>query len=175
MTTFNIPTLQTDRFTLRAPCLSDFEAYAAFGSSERSAPVGGPFDRTTAFRNLCALGGQWQLRGYGRWIVAGKETDAPLGIVGIYHPDDWPEPEIGWTLFEEAEGRSVAFEAAQATRAFAYETLGWTTLVSHVAPDNTRSAALARRMGAEKEGVFQHPSYGQFDIWRHLSPDEVAA
>ncbi len=175
MTHFAIPTVETERLRLRAPELRDFDSYADFYASERSTAVGGPSDRASSFRGFLAIGGHWQIRGFGRWIVADRTTDDALGIVGLYHPDDWPEPEIAWTVFEQAEGRGIALEAALASRAYAYETLGWTTLVSLTAPDNARSIALAERMGATRDGDHLHPLYGLLHIWRHLSPGEIAA
>lgn len=174
MSAFEIPTIQTERLTLRAPRLDDFETYAAFGTTERTAGIGGPFDRSAAFNKLCAIAGHWILRGFGRWLVADRETDEALGIVGLFHPDDWPEPEIAWTVFAAAEGRGIAHEAACASRAYAYETLGWSRLVSLTLPDNSRSIALAKRMGASYEGDFVHPEFGPLNVWRHLPPEECA-
>jgi ribosomal-protein-alanine N-acetyltransferase len=169
-TTLHIPTVETAQLRLRAPVASDFEAYAAFRASERARILGGPNDRAEAFQMFCALVGHWHLRGYGRWIVADRATDEPLGVVGIYHPADWPAAEIGWSVFDAAEGRGIAHEAALATRDYAYSTLGWTTIVSLIRPDNTRSIALARRMGCTIDGQHPHPVYGPLDIWRHRSP-----
>lgn len=169
-----IPTLLTERLRLRAPGPEDFEAYAAFGASPRAAGVGGPFGRVDAFGNFCALIGHWRMRGYGRWVVADRETDEPLGVVGPMYPEGWPEPEIAWTVFEAAEGRGVAFEAAQAARAFAYGTLGWRTAISCTLPGNVRSEALARRMGAVEEGVFRHPDGFELKVWRHPTPEALS-
>lgn len=174
-TTLIIPTLRTERLVLRGPQASDFDAYAAFRGSERARILGGPFDRATAFEQLAALVGHWQLRGYGRFMVADAETDAALGVIGPFLPADWPEPEIAWSVFGDAEGRGIAQEAALAARAFAYDTLGWTTAISMIDPANTRSAALARRLGAAPDGQFVHPEYGTLDIWRHPGPDSLAA
>ncbi len=173
--TLYIPTLETERLRLRAPIAADFEAYAAFRGSERARVLGGPYDRVDAFEQMSALVGHWALRGYGRWMVADRATDEPLGVVGLFFPEDWPEPEIGWSVFEAAEGRGVAYEAALATRAYAYDKLGWRTVVSLIAPSNTRSAALAKRMGARIDGQFSHSQYGPLDIWRHVAPAEVPA
>jgi RimJ/RimL family protein N-acetyltransferase len=169
-TSVHIPTVETERLRLRAPMSSDFAAYAAFRSSDRTKVLGGPNSRAEAFHMLCGLVGHWHIRGYGRWMVADCNTDAPLGIVGIYFPEDWPEPEIGWSVFDHAEGKGIAHEAAVAARDYAYRVLGWTTIISLIVQDNTRSAALARRMGCEKDGQFDHPTYGAMDIWRHLPP-----
>lgn len=166
-TTLHIPTIETERLRLRAPQPADFEAYAAFRASERTRILGGPNDRAEAFHMFCGLVGHWHIRGYGRWIVADRATDAALGVIGLYFPADWPEPEIGWSLFDHAEGRGIAQEAAIASRSYAYDVLGWTRVVSLIVPHNTRSAALARRMACTHDGQFAHPDYGRMDVWRH--------
>lgn len=171
-TVIRIPTLRTARLTLRAPKASDLPAYRAFRMSERSKGVGGPFTAAQTHEKLCALVGHWQVEGFGRWVVAG-EDDAPLGIVGLFNPEGWPEPEIAWSVFAEAEGKGVAFEAAQAARAYAYDVLGWSTAISCVMPDNLRSVALAKRMGAAYEGTFEHPDHGPLHIWRHPAPEAL--
>lgn len=171
MTAPLIPTLETERLRLRAPRASDLPAYTAFRTSERARFVGGPYTITQAEQQLHAIAGHWMMLGYGRWIVAERETDAPLGIVGIFHPVFWPEPELAWSLFEQAEGKGIAHEAALAARAHAYGPLGMTTLISCVAPANTRSLALIRRMGGTEDGTFDHPDHGTLHIWRHPGPD----
>lgn len=171
MTTITIPTVTTERLTLRAPHMSDFEAYAAFRGSDRAAMLGGPFSRDRAFDQLGEIIGHWHLRGYGRWMVADKVTDLPLGIVGLFFPNDWPEREIAWSVFAEGEGRGIAAEAALAARKHAYETLGWNTAISMIAPDNIRSIALAKRLGATFEKTYAHPDLGDMEVWRHPAPE----
>jgi ribosomal-protein-alanine N-acetyltransferase len=170
-----IPVLLTERLRLRAPQPGDIEPHADFCASPRSKGVGGPFSRAQAFMRLSAVGGHWLLRGYGRWVIADRNTDAPLGLVGPYFPDGWPEPEIAWSLFAGAEGKGIAFEAATAARRWVYDTLGWTTAVSCVSPDNDRSNALARRMGCVQEDVYHHPDGFDLLVWRHPGPEALAA
>ena len=171
---FRIPEIETERLRLRAPKLADFEPMADFRASERSKSVGGPYDRNQTFDWLCTIAGHWLMRGYGRWIVADRDTDATLGVSGLMFPDGWPEPEIAWSLTEQAEGRGIAYEAAEAARRFAYDTLGWSTVISCTAPDNTRSIALAKRLGATPDGSHEHPTYGTLLIWRHPEPEALA-
>ena len=172
-TTVTIPTLETERLILRAPRIEDFDAYAAFNASPRSAGVGGPYHRQGAWSRLSALIGQWQLRGYGRWMLEEKGSGQPMGVVGIYHPDDWPAPEIGWSVFDAAEGKGYAFEAAVASRAYAYDILGWSTIISLTIDGNSRSDALAKRMGCTRDGIFDHPEFGPMTIWRHQPADAL--
>lgn len=171
----DIPVIETARLRLRAPEARDFEAYAAFRGSERARILDGPFSRAQAFEQFCAIVGHWHLRGYGRWLVSDRETDEPLGIVGLLYPELWPEPELAWSLFEGAEGRGIAEEAARAARDFAYGTLGWKTAISVIAPSNSRSVALARRLGCTPGETHDHPTRGTMHIWRHPSPEAVAA
>lgn len=148
--------------------MSDFQAYAEFrGDPVRTQGVGGPCGEVQAFDKLGEIVGHWLLRGYGRFIVADKNTDEPLGVVGPYFPVDWPEPEIAWSVFANAEGKGVAYEAALASRRFAFETLGWKTAVSIVSKGNTRSSALAKRLGCTQEADFEHPEIGPMECWRH--------
>jgi RimJ/RimL family protein N-acetyltransferase len=170
---FRIPEIETERLRLRLPRASDLPAHVAFRASERSRGVGGPFDAASSFHHLAGVVGQWQLRGYGRWMAADRDTDEPLGLVGVYHPDDWPEAEIGWTVYEAAEGKGIAREAAIATRDFVYGTLGWTRIISLIMTDNDRSIRLAERLGCRKDGTFTHAEYGTMDIWVHPSPEAV--
>lgn len=173
-TTIHIPTLETERLRLRAPGPADFEAFAAFRGSARARTVGGPYSREEAFEQLGALIGQWHLRGFGRWIVADKASDEGLGVVGMFYPQGWPAPEIAWSVFEPAEGKGIAYEAALAARRHAYAALGWTSAISLVAPENHRSVALAKRLGARIDGRHEHPLHGRLDIWRHPGPEASA-
>lgn len=170
-----IPTLHTERLTLRGPRLADFDAYAAMrGDPERMALLGGPQTRAEAWNHMLGIAGQWTIRGYGRWIVTETGDDTPIGIVGIFHPDAWPEPEIGWFVAGAAEGRGIAAEAALAARAHAYGTLGWRSIVSMISLANARSETLARRIGCRPDGTFVHPTLGDSTIWRHPGPEEEA-
>lgn len=173
MSRTEIPVIETERLRLRAPAMADFDAYADFRGSERSRSIGGPFDRATSLDDFAALLGYWDLRGYGRWIIADKATDEPLGTTGVYYPESWPEPEIAWSLFTGAEGRGIAFEAAQAARAHAYSAFGFASIVSMIDAANTRSIALAQRLGCTKEGAYD-TRHGRLDMWRHPSAEALA-
>lgn len=175
MIDFRAPTLLTDRLRLRLAKPSDLDAYIEFRGSERSRTTGGPYDAPTAFSQLSSIVGHWQIRGFGRFIVADRNSDEPLGVVGPYHPLDWPEPEIAWTVFGNAEGKGIAYEAAQAALGYAYHGLGWTTAMSAINAGNDRSAALAERLGATCESTFEHPTFGPLNIWRHRGPDAYPA
>ncbi|SDZ43900.1 Protein N-acetyltransferase, RimJ/RimL family [Jannaschia faecimaris] len=170
---FHIPTLATERLTLRAPRAEDVTPFAEFYASDAARYVGGPQAGWEAWRYLAGVVGHWAFRGFGRWIVTRKGDDAAIGLIGLHHPLDWPEPEIGWMLW--ANGQGYGIEAARAARDWAYGPGGMTTLISSIDGENKASIALAERMGARRDGAFQHPKFGELKIWRHPAPQEIAA
>ena len=107
-------------------------------------------------------------------MVEVTETGEIVGNVGLWNPEGWPEPEIGWDLFEGAEGKGYATEAARAARAYAYDVLGWTTVISLVKPANEASARVAARMGAFLDSEFTHERWGHMQVWRHPAPADIA-
>lgn len=170
----NIPTLSTDRLTLRAQQPLDFDAYAAFYGSDRAWGMGGPLERPAAWRAFAAELGHWLIHGYGFWMVEVSGTGQTVGQVGFWNPEGWSEVEIGWAMFEGSEGKGYAFEAAKALRGYAYDTLGWGPLTSVIVPGNTRSEALASRLGAAPERDWTSPSGKAAVIWRHPGKDALA-
>ena len=153
MTATAIPTLTTERLVMRAWRLDDIPAATAFFASQRAAFVGGPLDARTAWRRVAYFLGHWRLLGFGGWALEERATGRLVGTCGLFAPHGKPEPELGWIAFEGGEGRGLMTEAARAVIAHARERLGWTRLVSYVTPTNERSVALARRLGAQDEGV----------------------
>ncbi len=166
-----IPVLDTQRLTLRAPQASDLPTLTAFYETERSHTVGGPRTALESFTGLTARIGHWAVCGFGLWHIDSRENGDFLGWVGVMNPPGWQEPELAWALFAHAEGKGYAFEAARAARAFASQEFKLDGLISYILPDNTRSAALAERLGASIEGdglLLGKPC----NIWRH--PKESA-
>ncbi|MHA6324663.1 GNAT family N-acetyltransferase [Roseivivax sp. CAU 1753] len=170
------PRLETERLILRGPELRDFDALAAFHADPVRAPGFGPvMARAETWRWWACNIGHWHIHGYGYFTVEDRASGQPAGISGIWNPEGWPEPELGWVVFDGYEGRGIAYEAALKAREWAYGPLGLTTLTSNIVPSNTRSKALARRLGAVHERTYDNPFMGIDELWRHPSAAEVAA
>ena len=171
------PILTTQRLVLRAPCAIDWPAFRDFTRDDRSRFVRpGALTDAQAWRAFGHVIGHWVMRGFGMFAVTERGQDTAIGMAGPWFPEGWPEPEIAWTLWDaEAEGKGYATEAALATRAYAYDTLGWTTAISLILDGNDRSAALAARLGCVREGGFTHAQFGATSIWRHPAPDAQGA
>lgn len=170
----DVPTLTTERLTLRGPAEADFDAMRAFGGSPRSAFIGASTDEFEVFRALLAGIGHWALRGYGFFTVVMRDSGEIAGRVGILNYRGWPEPELGWHVFDGFEGRGIAHEAAVAARAWAAKSHGLTRLISLIDASNTRSIALAKRLGATFERDAEVLGL-RCQLWRHIdmSPDET--
>ena len=167
-----IPELATERLRLRAPRREDFPAYAAFFASDRAVHEGGPFDTRRAWREFCTAAAGWQLFGFGTWSVTDRASGAYLGEVGLNWPVEFPEPELGWTLVPQAEGKGIAFEAARAARDWFYANTAHRSLVSYIAPENARSIRLAERLGAVRDT--QAPTVDPGDlVFRHPGPEAL--
>lgn len=166
------PRLETDRLVLRPHRVEDFPPMAAFLASDAARFVGGPYAPRHAWWAFGADVGAWDLMGFGCWAVEEKATGGFVGQVGLNHPPDYPEREIGWLLFPAFEGRGYATEAARAARGFAYGRLGWATAVSYVDRDNHRSAAVARRLGCREDAAAARPDPEDL-VFRHPGPEAL--
>lgn len=147
----HVPVIETERLRLRAPAVRDFEHWAAFFASPRSTHERGPMDRRDAWRTWAGDAAGWVLRGYGPWGVEDGATEDYLGEVGIYRPDSYPEPELGWFVVPQAEGKGIAFEAARAVLDWTRRATDWTRLVNYIDPANERSIALGLRLGGVRD------------------------
>ena len=168
------PSLSTHRLTLRAWRADDFPVVAQiYGADATARHIGGVKKDWEAWRAFAAFIGHWTLRGYGFWAVERREDAAVIGWCGLWNPLGWPEPEVGYSLRTMAHGQGYATEAARAARAYAYETLGWTTIISTMAGGNTASEAVARRLGAVRDGQVRLLDAFDAAVWRHPGPDAV--
>jgi len=151
----HIPVVETGRLILRGPRETDFEPFAAFSASQRAKWVGGPYSRARGSGGFLNVYGHWALRGYGMWMLEHKDTGQTAGRVGMIYNDGWEEPELGWHNFDGFEGQGLAFEAAKAARSHAAQQQNLDEVISYIGPADTRSIALAGRLGAihERDGV----------------------
>ena len=166
------PTLETERLILRAPAPQDLPAFAGFFATGPTQYVGGARTKAETWRYLCEVIGHWAMRGYGRWAVTTKDDDTAVGLVGLHNPLDWPEPEVGWYIWS-GNGKGYASEAGRAARAYAYNTLGWRTIISIIAPGNDASVRVAERMGAQRDDDLDHPRFGPLMVYRHPGKDAI--
>ena len=162
--------ITTARLTLVLPGPQHLDAHAAFYASPRAAELGWQETMHQSWRNFASVIGHFALRGFGPFVA--ERDGQPIGLFGPWHPGGQAEAEIKWILWDAAsEGQGLAHEATLATRTYAYDALGWDAAASFISPDNARSQALARKLGAAPERDWTTPSGKLVTIWRHPGPE----
>ena len=143
--------LETERLILRTiDPVRDFEPWAIAMADERTVRFTGGqvLDRALAWRNMAAMIGHWEIRGYGFFSLENRKTGEWLGRVGPWFPEGWPAPEVGWTISPDHWGKGYATEAGHACIEYAFQTLGWQRVIHVILKDNVRSAAVAKKLGS---------------------------
>lgn len=165
----SIPTLTTERLTLRGFVASDWSDLAEMNADPQGRQwLGGTIlSWSQTWTQMEAILGQWALRGYGLFAM---EVGGNLaGRVGLLHPADWPEPELAWTLASPFWGRGLATEAARCARTWAFNEFGWGRLVSFIAAENQRSRRVAEKLGAVSNGSISLRG-SVAEVWVHPAP-----
>lgn len=142
-----LPRLVTERLSLRAPEIADFDAYARIFLSDRWHDEGGR-TREDAWLDFAQMVAGWMLRGMGLMAID-KRGGEHVGFVVLNHEYGDAHAEVGWMLNDGSEGNGYATEAARAALRFAFGSLRLKGLVSYIAPSNTASIRVAERLGAQ--------------------------
>ncbi|WP_169746846.1 GNAT family N-acetyltransferase [Demequina gelatinilytica] len=82
-----------------------------------------------------------------------RESGEYLGSAGLHPLDDRPGLEIGYWLSAEHQGRGLMSEAVAALTRVGLSHAGAETVEIYHRPDNTRSAAVPRRLGFADAGL----------------------
>lgn len=162
------PTLETERLLLRVPQAGDFERFAAMLADPSSVHIGGPVPRHDAWRRFLQMPGAWMLQGFAMFAVIEKGSGRWLGQAGPWQPDGWPGTEVGYSFHPDARGQGYATEACAAAMDFAFDVLGWDEVIHSIAPANTASQAVARRLGSRNRGPGALPpplDVHAIDVW----------
>lgn len=164
-----VPVLTTERLTLRALTMDDFPLVAEIATGPRAAGIGGPMSREDAWYEFAQMNMTWLVRGHGYWAVTDTASGELLGFAGIgFEPGD-REPELGYFFSAAAEGRGLASEAVARARDWGFADAALETLVSYVLVHNSRSIALAERLGAVRDGDITDGSE-TLHVFRHNRP-----
>ena len=174
MTMVEIPTVTTARLRLRAFRSGDLDAYAAMQANPevmRHLVMGHPATPAEVWRTMLMSLGSWGLRGYGMWACEKIDGGMFVGSVGIFHPLDWPEPEIAYSLDQPFWGQGFATEAASAARDWLFEHSPLQRAASFIRPDNLASKRVVERLGAVCERTFELRG-STYEYWTHYRPAE---
>lgn len=149
------PVIVTERLTLKASELSDFDDSVAMWSDPQVTRfVGGrPSTPEESWARLLRSRGLWPLFGFGYWAVRETATGRYVGEVGFadFHREISPSffglPEMGWVLASWCHGQGYGTEAVTAGLAWIDQTLAPPRVPCIIDPGNAPSLALARKTG----------------------------
>jgi len=96
---------------------------------------------------------RYRADGHGLWIVIEKESESPVGQVGLMRQrvDGADESEIGYLIHRPYWRRGLATEAALGVRSYAWDALGRDRLISLVRAVNVPSRGVAVKLGMRPE------------------------
>lgn len=172
MTTVTIPTIQTERLTLRPYRRDDFPTYAAFLASERAVYMGGPYDESQAWGWFTNDTISWQFHNFGTLAIEYEEKLA--GFAGLIQPPTFPEPECGWGIYDGFTGKGIATEAGRAMLDHAFGRAGLKTVVSYIDRNNAASQKVAANLGGRPDPDAASPFGNDDVVYRHF-PQGAAA
>jgi RimJ/RimL family protein N-acetyltransferase len=176
----NGPVLETERLKLRPWCGADIAPNTAMLSDPPTARFitvdGKPItEELNGWRNAAIMSGHWVLHGIGMFVVEEKSSRKFVGRVGPWFPPGWPGFEVGWGIAKEFRGKGYAVEAARAAIDWSFATFELTRIIHCIDRENAASEAVARRLGAEKQGethLFGHVAnvwVTQRDRWQNAT------
>ena len=85
--------------------------------------------------------------GHGLLLVETRDGNVPVGLCGLLRRDGFADVDVGFAFLPAYRGLGYAREAAEATLAFAWHTLGVERVAAIVSPANTASTGLLTRLG----------------------------
>ena len=162
-----IPTLETDRLTLRALTPDDRTAvFALFADPRVAVPTHiAPFAGIEQADELIAFfGRRFAARGGIRWGLTLTGDDTIIGTAGFPGIDaEKYRAEIGYNLAYAYWGRGLATEAVRALVGFGFAQLNLHRIEATTNLDNTRSMRVLTKVGFTEEGILRDYTY-----WREV-------
>jgi ribosomal-protein-alanine N-acetyltransferase len=167
--------LKTKRLTLTPTTTADLGCYQAFYAASDVTVGGYRGGRTMA--EVAAIHqadmDHWADKGFGMFLIR-TDKEEFVGGAGVMHPDGWPRHELTWFVLPAARSNGYATEASLAVIAFAYDTLGWDVVETHMRDENTAARRLAGRLGGQKIARQTFPDSVTRDVFVLPRQAEVA-
>ena len=85
--------------------------------------------------------------GFGNYVVILKENNKKIGAVGIFERDGLEVLDIGFSFFEEFEGKGYAYESAMKIKEIAKDEFNISKISAITTKDNISSQKLIEKLG----------------------------
>ena len=142
--------LETPRLFLRKKVVEDAPFFFELNSNILVTQYtgDGPFENLKAAEDIVKyVIGQYEQNGYGRWLVAEKETNNPIGWCGLKFHNDTNETDIGYRFLESAWGKGYATESAKACIEYGFKHFNLNHIIGNAMKENTASINVFKKLG----------------------------
>ena len=95
--------------------------------------------------------------GFGLYCVELKGGATPIGLCGLIKRDSFEDVDIGFAFLPAFRASGYAAEAAQATLAHGFATIGLRRIIAITSSDNTASGRLLEKVGLHFERMLAIP------------------
>jgi len=100
---------------------------------------------------------QLEKRGFGNYVVSLKENGEKIGAVGVFEREGLDVVDIGFSFFEEYEGKGYAFESANKLSQVVKQKFGIEKLSAITTKDNLSSQKLIGKLGLKFQKYIMLP------------------
>ena len=163
--------LETERLTLRPPCIEDFEHVHAYASVPENVRfmVWGPNteEDTRNYLNECIE--KWNAEPIMEYeFVITLKSDKVIGGCGIFLNKERNTAMLGWILHRDFWHHGYMTEAANTIMKYGFETLGLHRIYATCNAENTASFHVMERLGMRREAHFLKNRFSRVDnekVW----------
>ncbi|MDE7269955.1 MAG: GNAT family N-acetyltransferase [Acetatifactor sp.] len=89
---------------------------------------------------------------FGIWTVVEKDSGEIIGRAGICFREGFDDPELGFVIAADRQGRGLATEVCRAVLQYGFQELGFERIHAFVQPDNLASLRVCDKLGMENLG-----------------------
>lgn len=159
-----IPTVQTERLTLRAWRPDDFDPYAELCADPavmRYIFNGATLPYDAAVGQAQRFCDHWVEHGFGLWAVQERDSGAFIGFAGLvrpyFMPEVMPAVELGWRFAQPYWGRGYATESGRAALKFGFEHVDLNRVIGIAQEPNRASWHVMTKLGMTLDRKTSHP------------------
>ncbi len=167
-----IPTITTARLVLRPFRAEDVEALHNILSEEdimRYFPRPTSPSRERVHKLIAKQLRHWEMYNLGWWAVETRTGGELIGWNGLQYLPETDEVEIGYLLRHASWGQGLATEAGREGLAYGFETLGLSTIIAVMHPENIASQRVAEKLGMIFTG---EAVYFAMPVYRYAVEDQ---
>ncbi len=153
--------IETTRLTICEASIEDFPFFKKLLNSpnwiEFIGDRGVKTDKQAVHYIKSSLINSYEENGYGLYKMCLKESSVPIGICGFVKRDYLDNPDIGFAILPEYEGKSYTTEACKATLAYGKSELKLHPILGITTKKNSKSRYLLNKIGLQEKGKIKPP------------------